>query len=229
MTELRIRNWRKFQHYKDRSPPWIKLHYDLISSKDWVTLDDCSKLLAVVCMLIASRNDGCIPNDPEYIQRVAYLKKKVDLKPLVECGFLEADASSRKQMLADDPPEERRGEERRGAVPFQDFWALYPRHEKPKEAERKWNNLTVKKQKLAMQALPEHIARWDNPQYIPHPTTWINQERWEDELDPIVDSPSNLTREIKAKAKQFDVPFGVVKEFYDKNNFLPFDKDQLNG
>lgn len=229
MTEIRIRNWDKFQHYKDRNPPWIKLHYDILSSRDWVMLDDCNKLLAIVCMLIASRNDGFVPNDPDFIQRVAYLKKKVDLAPLIECGFLEADASTRKQMLADDTTEERREEERRGEVPFQDFWDLYPRHEKPVQAEKAWKRLSVKNQKAAMAALPEHIARWDNPKYIPHPTSWINGKRWLDELDSIVESPSNLTREIKAKAKQFDVPFGVVKEFYEKNNFLPFDKDQLNG
>jgi len=27
---LRVKNWGKFQHYKDRNPPWIKLHRGLL-------------------------------------------------------------------------------------------------------------------------------------------------------------------------------------------------------
>jgi len=52
---FRVRNWEQFQHYKDRNPPWIKLHFALLASEDWVTLDDASKLLAVVCMLIMGK------------------------------------------------------------------------------------------------------------------------------------------------------------------------------
>jgi hypothetical protein len=230
MTEIRIRNWNLFQHYKDRNPPWIKLHYDLLSSKDWVLLDDASKLLAVVCMLVASRNDGYVPNDPEFIQRVAYLKKKVDLKPLLECGFLEVDASDRKRMLADDTTEERREEERqrKGEIPFEVFWEMYPNHRNPKKAETKWKGLTVKNQKLAMEALPNHVAHWDNPRFVPYATTWINQERWLDEIPEAHESPSNLAREISARAKQLDAPFGAVKAYYDERGSLPVEKEQLD-
>jgi hypothetical protein len=27
---LRVKNWSEFQHYKDRNPPWIKLHRTLL-------------------------------------------------------------------------------------------------------------------------------------------------------------------------------------------------------
>ena len=89
MKRYRVKNWEQFQHYKDRNPPWIKLHFALLASEDWVTLDDASKLLAVVCMLVASRNDGCVPANPAYLRRVAYLDQTPDLTPLIECGFLE--------------------------------------------------------------------------------------------------------------------------------------------
>ncbi len=91
-----IRNWSQFQHYHDRNPPWIKLHYDLLSSADWVSLrDDASRTLAIACMLIASRHEGKIP-DSAYVERVAYLNSKPNFKPLVEVGFLDviADASA---------------------------------------------------------------------------------------------------------------------------------------
>lgn len=100
----RVKNWRNFQHYKDRNPPWIKLHFSLLSSEDWVTLDDSSRVLAVACMLIASRNEGVIPSDMAYLKRVAYLNKTPNLTPLIECGFLESDSES-KQTLATARPE----------------------------------------------------------------------------------------------------------------------------
>jgi hypothetical protein len=85
----RIRNWHRFQHYKHRNPPWVKLYVELLSSKDWVTLDDASRVLAVACILLASKNEGLIPDDLQYIKRVAFLNSFPDINPLKECGFLE--------------------------------------------------------------------------------------------------------------------------------------------
>lgn len=92
-----IKNWGEFQHYKDRAPAWIKMHFSLLASEDWVMLSDASRLLAVVCMLVASRHNGTVPNKPAYIKRVAYLDHEPDLEPLISCGFLTiplADASA---------------------------------------------------------------------------------------------------------------------------------------
>lgn len=110
--EYKIKNWDQFQHYKDRNPPWIKLHFSLLSSEDWVMLDDASRLIAVVIMLVASRNNGVIDGTAKglnYLQRIAYLDKKPNLKPLINSGFLvpvQADDSECKQMIADDTQED---------------------------------------------------------------------------------------------------------------------------
>jgi len=58
VDEFTVRNWRKYQHYTDRNPPWIKLHFEILSSEDWVMLADDSRVLLIACMLIASRNQG---------------------------------------------------------------------------------------------------------------------------------------------------------------------------
>ena len=96
MEYFTVRNWRKYQHYTDRNPPWIKLHFEILSSPDWVMLADESRVLLVACMLIASRNEGRVPNNPEYIKRLCYMKK-VAFKPLIDIGFLEY-ASGCKQL-----------------------------------------------------------------------------------------------------------------------------------
>lgn len=100
MEYYEVRNWSEYQHYTDRNPPWIKLHYDLLTSPDWVMLADASRLLAVVCMLIASRHDGKVPADPGYVKRIAYLNKEPDFSKLVECGFL-LSASTCEHLQAD--------------------------------------------------------------------------------------------------------------------------------
>lgn len=70
-------------------------------------LDDASKLLAIVCMVVAAKHEGIVPNNPAFLRRVAYLNSAPNLKPLVECGFLVplADASKQEQEQAEFRPE----------------------------------------------------------------------------------------------------------------------------
>jgi hypothetical protein len=51
---LRIKNWHEFQHYKDRCPPWIKLHRKLLDDKEFNDLEgDVVKTLVLLWMLAA--------------------------------------------------------------------------------------------------------------------------------------------------------------------------------
>jgi len=101
---LKIRNWRRYQHYTNRNPPWIKLHGDLLTSRDWVSASDSERVLAIACMLIAAKtgdDDGTFDADPEYLQRAAYLNTLPDLKPLINRGFLEVVQADASKTLAD--------------------------------------------------------------------------------------------------------------------------------
>ncbi len=70
---------------------------------------------------------------------------------------------------------------------FQDFYSLYPRKMGRKEAERSWNRLTPAQQAECLEAMPNHIKYWKIKQtqkdFIPYPATFLNQERWTDEID----------------------------------------------
>lgn len=59
---MRVKNWRKFQHFKDRSPPWIKLYRDLLDDLDWHELPPQSAKALVMIWLIASENGGELPD-----------------------------------------------------------------------------------------------------------------------------------------------------------------------
>lgn len=62
---LRIKNWSKHQHFKDRTPPWIKLYRDILDDPDWHELDgDVAKVL-ISLWLIASEDEshqGALPD-----------------------------------------------------------------------------------------------------------------------------------------------------------------------
>lgn len=88
-TYIRIREWDKYQHYRDRNPPWVKLYRELLSSQSWVVLDDASRVLLVASILLAAEHANKIPNNPAYIQRRCFLHQRPDFSKLIEIGFLE--------------------------------------------------------------------------------------------------------------------------------------------
>lgn len=94
------KNWDKFQHYKDRNPPWIKLHRDLLIDKEFMRLPIASKALAPMLWLLASEDiDGIFNAEIDELEfRLRFTQKEIKdgLKPLIDNGFF-LDAST---MLA---------------------------------------------------------------------------------------------------------------------------------
>ncbi len=88
MRYLEVVNWDRFQHYKDRRPPWIKMHAELLDDYEFGCLQDASKLHQVLIWLLASQCDNRIPDDPRWVQRRLNLTGKVNLQALVDSGFM---------------------------------------------------------------------------------------------------------------------------------------------
>jgi len=69
---------------------------------------------------------------------------------------------------------------------FDEFWSLYPRKIAKAVARKAWQRLTDEQQLMAAKAIDTHCQYWSAKEteleFIPHPATWLNQERWEDEL-----------------------------------------------
>jgi hypothetical protein len=97
---LKPKNWDKFQHYKDRCPPWIKLHRDILNDRIFASLPIASKALAPLLWLLASESkDGSFNADSEELAfrlHIASNEIADGLKPLIDKGFF-VDAST---MLA---------------------------------------------------------------------------------------------------------------------------------
>jgi hypothetical protein len=91
----RPRNWEKFQHYKNRKPPWIKLHHDLIDDREYQRLPIASRALAPQLWLLASESkDGSFDISIEEIAfRLRQPAKEIEagLQPLIDSGFFIID------------------------------------------------------------------------------------------------------------------------------------------
>lgn len=96
-----IKNWKKFQHYKHRNPPWVKLHCKTVRSADWLRLDEPSRLLMLVCIMVAPEYEGKVPANPSFIKKLGFFRKTPNLKPLIECGFLVEMLADASNTLAD--------------------------------------------------------------------------------------------------------------------------------
>ena len=76
---------------------------------------------------------------------------------------------------------------RHNATSFDAFWQAYPRKTAKGAAEAAWRKLKPDEplvaRMLAAVEVAKQSAQWqrDGGQYIPLPSTWLNQRRWEDE------------------------------------------------
>ncbi len=78
---------------------------------------------------------------------------------------------------------------------FLEFWKCYPKKTGKGKAYQVWKKLknpktTLLKIKAAL-VWQKKLDQWskDNGQFIPYPTTYLNQRRWEDEPDEKIDEP----------------------------------------
>ncbi|MGN7442812.1 helix-turn-helix domain-containing protein [Pseudomonas lactis] len=80
---------------------------------------------------------------------------------------------------------------------FEVFWKLYPNKKSKKDARKAWEKLKpgAELRMTLMTALGNHrISRdWakDDGQYVPMASTWLNGERWTDELVPASAAKAN--------------------------------------
>jgi hypothetical protein len=93
---------------------------------------------------------------------------------------------------------------------FAVFYGLYPRKMARKDAEKAWNKLTLDQQLECIEAMPNYLKYWKIKEtakdFIPYPATFLNQERWTDEIDiePLKkpELPFYATEELTLKKAQ---------------------------
>lgn len=74
----------------------------------------------------------------------------------------------------------------RSAPGFDRFWSTYPRKVGKGAARNRWTRMSEGDRKAALDAAELHAERWRRERtevrFIPHPATWLGQQRWLDDL-----------------------------------------------
>ena len=110
----RIKDWDKFQHFKNRNPPWIKLYKDILNQRDINVLSDFSFRILIGLWLLASEDDkktGLLPDIEEMFFRLRVTKSKLEnsLQELNKFVYQD-DIKPISDGHQTDPPEKRRVE-----------------------------------------------------------------------------------------------------------------------
>lgn len=124
---LIVKNWGRFQHFKDRDPVWIKLYRSILTDPDVMSLTPRAFRTLVLLWLVAARGNGALPD----LDSIRFHLRDADidggdLALLVEKGFLEE---------ADTPP----GARRAGPISGRDIPSTggSPREEGEEEEEKR--------------------------------------------------------------------------------------------
>ena len=108
---MRIKNWNKFQHFKDRKPIWIKLYRDLLDDLNWHELDGKSAKALVMIWLIASEDCGQLPDTKSLAFRLRMSEKDTkDIVTRLSAWLEQDDINGISEGYQDDMPEKRREE-----------------------------------------------------------------------------------------------------------------------
>lgn len=88
---------------------------------------------------------------------------------------------------------------------FDKFWQAYPKKVSKKQAQKSWKkinpSLELFEKILKALEMVKQTEQWkkDNGKFIPYPATWLNQERWNDEINMMQDNKPVIEPKIKIK------------------------------
>jgi hypothetical protein len=86
---LSVKDFERYQHYKHRNPPWIKLYNCLLDDYAFSKLPTASKYLYLGLLILCSRHANRVPNDCTWIAHALHMDpKEIDLSPLYRSGLL---------------------------------------------------------------------------------------------------------------------------------------------
>lgn len=184
MFILRVRNWDKFQPtMKDRNVIWIKLYRQILEDYEWHNLSSDSKATLIELLLLASENNGQLPE----VHKIAFRLRKSEEFIQNEIDLLSHWLQLDNNLITtcqQDVALEKRREEKRTYVRFDDFWnSLLPkRRVNRKGCLEKWklHNLDTEADKIISWLQQMNITKEWKDGYNPSPEVMINQCRWED-------------------------------------------------
>lgn len=119
---------------------------------------------------------------------------------------------------------------------FDQFWQLYPRKVDKGKTKTRWEQLCNKQKderpiwrEIETAIIKQkQTPRWSDPRFIPHPTTWLNQQRWLDDPAEMLswDSASKSATTSKSLKSPKRLIFEALRDkdlsqFFYQHCYLP--------
>ena len=105
----RIKNWKRFQHFKKRRPPWIKVYRDILEDPDWHKLSGDQAKCLTMLWLVASEDEtkqGLLPLSDKLAFRLRITETKLmSLLAGLSDWVYQDDITMISQRHQDDTPE----------------------------------------------------------------------------------------------------------------------------
>jgi len=198
---LKIKNWSEFQHFKDRTPPWVKLYRTLLDDPNWHELTgECAKTLTMLWLLASEdkKQDGYLPDIKTISFRLRVSEQKIKLHiSELNHWLVNDDINAISERYQDDIPEtetEAYRKEKETNADFSDFWFLYPKKIAKQDAEKAYKKaLKEIDHEALIGSLKKYVEanRGKDVGYIANAATWLNGKRWQDEQPS---APSSRTK-----------------------------------
>jgi len=182
---LRVRNWDKFQPtMKDRNVIWIKIYRQILEDYEWHNLSSDSKATLLELLLLASENNGQLPE----VHKIAFRLRKTEDFINEQIGllshWLQLDNNLITTCEQDVALEKSREREEKTYVRFDEFWnTLLPkRRVNRKGCIEKWknHNLDTEADNILLWLKQMNMTKEWKEGFNPSPEVIINQRRWED-------------------------------------------------
>lgn len=163
MKQLRVKNWKQFQHFKDRRPPWIKLYRDILDDREWHRLDgESAKVLVMLWLLASESESGELPSVDEIsfrlrmpesaietaVNNLSHWLQQSDITAISEryhddLPETETEGETDKETEADTKPDSSRPPQLPAAEILKLYCDLLPMCPRPMSVE-KWNQARLK-------------------------------------------------------------------------------------
>ena len=191
---LRIKNWEKFQHFKDRNPPWVKLYRDILDDPEWHELEPSAAKILVMLWVVASDDEskqGFLPDTKKLAFRLRISEKNLCIAlSQLKNWLVQTDISTISDCPRADAPEtetETETELRASVMAgFEQLWDAYPKKKNKGDAEKAWRAVRPDAALIAriLEAVEvaKHSDDWrkEGGKYIPYPASWLRAKGWED-------------------------------------------------
>ena len=210
-----VKDWHRFQHYKDRNPPWVKLHRSLLDDPEYHELSpEAAKVLPLIWLAASEYStDGSLPDIKRLAFRLHYASNALSdiIKQLNHWIILEDSEALASCESVAIPETETKTETKtdferahaRGTCTyskeFEDFRAQYPKHRHGGK-QQDWASWQVAKKKgMTVEKANEYLAHWkkcpkwqkNGGEFIVAISKWLRGGFWED-MPPTATQPKSL-------------------------------------